>query len=292
MTAQEGHFNQMPAAFIGHGSPMNALELNQYTAAWRAFGRAVPRPRAILVASAHWFIGSTALTAMERPRTIHDFYGFPQALFDVRYPAPGMPEMAGEVAEVVSPTAVRADRETWGLDHGNWIILVHAFPDASVPVLELSINGRKDLDYHFELGRRLAPLRERGVLLVFSGNIVHNLRAADFRHVDNVYGWAGDFDDAAHEQLLSDPASVLGLGAHPHYRDAVPTPDHFLPFVQFAGLASASSGPADVLVAGRLAGSISMTSYTVGMEGPHATAETVVRSSQVEHLRTDLAAIH
>jgi 4,5-DOPA dioxygenase extradiol len=256
----------MPAAFIGHGSPMNALELNRYTEAWRAFGRGVPRPRAILTASAHWYINATAVTAMEQPPTIHDFYGFPQALFEVRYPAPGLPELADEVADVVKPIWVGADRDSWGLDHGNWIILVHAFPDASVPVVELSINGIKDLDYHFELGRRLAALRERGVLLVFSGNIVHNLRAADSHHIENVYDWARDFDDTAQTQLLSDPATVLELGAHPHYLDAVPTPDHFLPFVQFAGLASASPDTAKILVAGLLGGSISMTSYTVGAQ--------------------------
>lgn len=256
----------MPAAFIGHGSPMNALEVNSWTTAWKAFGQAVPRPRAILVASAHWYIEATAVTTMERPRTIHDFYGFPQGLFDVRYPAPGLPELSGEVAEVVKPLWVGPDRDSWGLDHGSWIILVHAFPDASIPVVELSVNGTKDIRYHFELGRRLAPLRQQGVLLVFSGNIVHNLRAAEYRHPETVYGWARDFDQVARSLLLSDPARVPSLEAHPRYRDAVPTPDHFLPFIQFAGLASASSKSARILVEGQLAGSISMTSYTLGVE--------------------------
>lgn len=149
----------LPAAFIGHGSPMNALELNDFTAAWRAFGQDVPRPRAILVASAHWYIDATAVISMDRPRTIHDFCGFPQALFDVHYAGPGLPELAGEVTEAVKPTAVLADGDSWGLDHGAWIILVHAFLDASIPVVQLSVNGVKDLSYHFELGRRLAPLR-------------------------------------------------------------------------------------------------------------------------------------
>lgn len=256
----------MPAAFIGHGSPMNALEVNKFTDAWQAFGKATPRPRAILVASAHWFVDETAVTAMEQPRTIHDFYGFPQPLFEVRYPAPGLPELAGEVADTVKPTTVLADHDSWGLDHGTWIILVHSFPDASIPVVELSINGLKDVDYHFELGRRLAPLRERGVLLVFSGNIVHNLRAVDFRHFDRVYDWNRDFDEAAHARLIDDASTVPGLIAHPHYQEAVPTPDHFLPFVQFAGLASASPDAAKVLVEGRMAGSISMASYTIGLD--------------------------
>jgi 4,5-DOPA dioxygenase extradiol len=262
----------LPATFIGHGSPNNALELNPYTAAWRAFGHAVPRPRAILVVSAHWYIEATAVTAMARPPTIHDFYGFPRALFEVQYPAPGLPELAEEVADAVKPTWVGADHDSWGIDHGSWIILVHAFPDASVPVVQLSVNGRKDLDYHLELGRRLAPLRRQGVLLIFSGNIVHNLRAADFRNTGTIYKWAQDFDDAATSLLVSDPASMPRLTAQRHYHDAVPTPDHFLPFVQFAGLASVSSDRASTLVSGVMGGSVSMTSYTLGMSEVHPDA--------------------
>jgi 4,5-DOPA dioxygenase extradiol len=274
----------MPAAFFGHGNPMNALEVNRYTAAWRAFGQAVPRPRVILVVSAHWYINATAVTVMPRPRTIHDFYGFPQELFDVQYPAPGLPELAEEIKDVVKPTWVGADLDSWGIDHGTWSVLVHAFPDASIPVVQLSINADKDFGYHLELGRKLAPLRERGVLVVASGNVVHNLRAVEWTLADDGYDWAQRFDQDAKAQMLSEPTAVARLDAHRDYRTAVPTPDHFIPLLYLAGLAGAESGGADsgadpggadpggvdVLVDGYAYGSLSMTAYTLGLACPHA----------------------
>ncbi|MEU4643614.1 4,5-DOPA dioxygenase extradiol [Micromonospora sp. NPDC023814] len=266
----------MPAAFFGHGSPMNALELNRYTSAWRAFGRSVPRPRAILVVSAHWYIGATAVTAMPRPKTIHDFYGFPQELFDVRYPAPGLPELAEEISDVVHPTWVGADVDSWGIDHGTWSVLTHAFPDADIPVVQLSINAFKDLDYHLDLGARLAPLRERGVLVVASGNVVHNLGGVDPRMVDEGFDWAHRFDEAAREVMLGEPTEAPALDAHRDFGLAVPTPDHFIPLLYLAGLAGAAGNGSEVLVDGYAYGSLSMTAYTVGLScrgpGPAAGA--------------------
>jgi 4,5-DOPA dioxygenase extradiol len=263
----------MPAAFIGHGNPMNALEINRYTSAWQAFGRAVPRPRAILVVSAHWYINATAVTAMPRPRTIHDFYGFPPELFNVEYPAPGLPELYDEIAAAADPTWVGADVDSWGIDHGTWSVLVHAFPDASIPVVQLSINADKPLDYHLELGRRLAPLRDSGVLVIASGNVVHNLRAVNWSLADDGFDWAQRFDEDARAQMLSDPTEVARLDAHRDYRAAVPTPDHFIPLLYLAGLADAAAGGVEVLVDGYAYGSLSMTAYTLGLACPEVTGE-------------------
>lgn len=258
----------MPAAFIGHGNPMNALEVNRYTQAWRALGAAVPRPRAILVVSAHWFINATAVTAMSSPRTIHDFYGFPQPLFDVEYPAPGIPEFADEVSEIVEPTWVGADLDSWGFDHGTWSVLRHAFPLADIPVVQLSINADKGLDYHFDLGAKLGELRRRGVLVVGSGNVVHNLRGMNPRFAEEGFDWAQRFDEDAKEIMLGRPADILTLDRHRDFAAAVPTPDHFIPLLYLAGLAAADGAGTEVLVDGYSYGSLSMTAYTLGMTCP------------------------
>jgi 4,5-DOPA dioxygenase extradiol len=261
----------MPAAFLGHGSPMNALERNRFTEAWRAFGASVPRPRAILAVSAHWHVDGLAVTAMPRPRTIHDFHGFPQALFEVDYPAPGLPELAEEVADTVKPDyVVGLDHDGWGLDHGTWGVLVHAFPDADIPVVQLSLDARKPLDWHVALGAKLAALRERGVLIVGSGNVVHNLRAIDWRQPDGAYDWARRFDDATRQLMAERPHDIASLANHRDYQMAVPTDEHFLPLLYLAGLASAAGKSAEVLVDGYAYGSLSMTAYTLGERCPAA----------------------
>ena len=254
----------MPALFIGHGSPMNTLERNGFTDAWRRIGARLPRPRAILCVSAHWYVGVTAVTAMPRPRTIHDFYGFPEQLFAYQYPAPGLPELADEVAEAVRPHWVGADHDQWGLDHGTWSVLAHLVPAADVPVVQLSINALKPLDYHLELAARLDPLRDRGILVLSSGNVVHNLRRIRWDSPESGEPWAERFDEDARTLMRERPADILALASHRDYASAVPTPDHFIPLLYTAGIAAAAGTPARTLVEGYAMGSLSMTCYGVG----------------------------
>lgn len=253
--------SSMPALFIGHGNPMNTLERNGYTDAWRAFGQNLPRPKALLVVSAHWYFGATAVTAMPKPRTIHDFYGFPQELFDFEYPAPGDTDLAREIVELVKPEWMGLDYDQWGLDHGTWSVLAHMYPDAGIPVLQLSINALKPLEYHLQLAARLSALRERGVMIVASGNVVHNLRMIQWREQDMGFDWGERFDDATVDLLSQQPGDVLRLLEHPDYAKAVPTPDHFVPLLYVAGLAAAANAPLEPLLRGHTMGSISMTCF-------------------------------
>ena len=260
----------MPAAFIGHGSPMNTLEINRFTAAWQELGRALPRPRAVLAISAHWFIGGSAVTAMQRPRVIHDFYGFPQALFDFDYPAPGSPEVAREVAEVVRPKHVSLDADSWGIDHGTWSVLAHVFPDASIPVVQLSIDAGASLQDHIDLGARLAPLRERGVFVLGSGNVVHNLRRINWKLRDQAFDWGERFDRHVKQVMTQTPSALSNAAGHPDFALAVPTTEHFVPLLYLAGLCQAAGEPAKAFAEGGTLGSITMTSYLLGADCPQA----------------------
>src|SRR5687768_3461959 len=256
----------MPAVFVGHGNPMNALSHNAYTQAWSAIGRALPaKPKAILCVSAHWYIPKTAVTAQEKPRTIHDFGGFPQELYQVQYPAPGSVELAAEVADLLLPDAVMDT--TWGIDHGTWSVLVHMFPDADIPVVQLSIDETKEAAWHYETARNLAPLRDRGVLILGSGNIVHNLHTYSWgKHDAEPYDWALRFEKMVRTALRS--ANVESLIAYEKLgKDAllsVPTPDHYLPFLYVLAQRQYNE-EISFPVEGFDDGSISMTAVQIGV---------------------------
>jgi 4,5-DOPA dioxygenase extradiol len=257
--------SRMPAVFLGHGSPMNALDDNAFTRAWRAMGAAIPRPRAILCISAHWVTDGPAVTAMVAPRTIHDFGRFPQALFDVRYPAPGDPILAGRVATLLAPAPVGLDRREWGLDHGAWSLLVHLYPDADIPVVQLGLDARLDGPGHLALARRLAPLRDEGVLILGSGNVVHNLPAMTWHAPDGpAFDWASRFDGAIAAAVLEDTpdrvADYAALGEDA--ARSVPTPEHFWPLLYVLGVRDAGDEAVistDVIQYG----SLSMTSVAL-----------------------------
>lgn len=256
---------RMPAIFFGHGNPMNALADNQYTQAWRSIGVAIPRPRAVLCISAHWYIPATALTAMSAPRTIHDFGGFPRPLFEVQYPAPGSPELARTVQQMLGLPAAALD-EGWGLDHGTWSVLCHAYPDADVPVVQLSIDETLPAAAHYRIGQRLAPLRAEGILIAGSGNLVHNLHAYAWgRHAQEPYDWAVRFETQAREWMLAGNHQPL-IDYETLGRDAslsAPTPEHYLPLLYVLG-AQRPDDRVTFPVAGVDGGSVSMLSLRVG----------------------------
>ena len=254
---------RMPVIFLGHGSPLNAIEDNAYRRTWAGLAARLPRPRAVLCISAHWETRGAALTAAERPETIHDFYGFPPALFAVQYPAPGDPELAQTAANLLAPWGAQLDTRR-GLDHGSWSVLLPMYPQADVPVVQLSLDTHEPASFHYELAQRLAPLREQGVLVLGSGNIVHNLRLLDYRRADG-YDWAVRFDREVKERIQARDHDALirydefGDDA----RRAVPTPEHYLPLLYVLALQGEQERPTffnDQTVMG----SISMTSLLIG----------------------------
>jgi 4,5-DOPA dioxygenase extradiol len=256
----------MPAAFIGHGSPRITLQHNSRTEAWRAFADSFPRPRAILVISAHWFINATAVTAMVRPRTIHDFFGAAPELFAFQYPVEGDPALAARTAELLSPAWVGLDMDSWGLDHGSWSVLHHFYPEADIPVVQLSVHAAAPFEYHMALGARLAPLRAEGVLILASGTIIHNGRVLDApARASGLYDQALRFDADVAEMMTTAPQDAASLAKHPGYKLGAPTDDHFLPLLYLAGLAVAAQQRPAVLPDGREDGDPLVRSYSLGL---------------------------
>jgi len=254
-----------PAIFFGHGSPMNALLHNPYTDAWARIGQQVAKPKAVLSISAHWFVPETGVTISTSPRTIHDFGGFPRELYEVQYPAPGDPDLARRVQQLLSPSPVTMDI-SWGLDHGTWSVLRHVYPDADVPVVQLSIDESKPPSFHFEIGSRLAALRGEGILIVGSGNLVHNLHAYAWgRHVQEPYEWAVQFETEAKQMMLAGDFKPLiqyeKLGKPALL--SIPTPEHYLPLLYVLGAQQEGERIA-FPVEGVDGGSVSMTAVPIG----------------------------
>lgn len=255
----------LPAIFFGHGNPMNAVTNNSYTAAWRRIGEDLTKPKAILSISAHWYGPGTGVTMSSSPRTIHDFGGFPQELYRVQYPAPGAPELARRVQQLLRPLSVTLD-DSWGLDHGTWSVLCHVYPQADIPVVQLSLDATQPASFHFEIGRRLAQLRDEGVLIAGSGNLVHNLRAYAWgRSLPEPYEWAMRFEAEARQLMRAGDIKPLieyeTLG--PNSRLSIPTPDHYLPLLYVLG-AMQPGDPVSFPVEGVDGGSISMLAVQVG----------------------------
>ena len=255
----------LPALFVGHGNPMNALEDNPWTRAWARLGATLPRPRAILAISAHWYIPGTAVTAMPAPRTIHDFGGFPHELFEVRYPAPGATSLAARIRQLLAPLPVETDH-SWGLDHGSWSVLRHLYPQADVPVVQLSIDETQQAAFHYGLGAQLRPLRDAGVLILGSGDVVHNLHAYAWgRHPQEPYDWVLRFETQVRDRLeAADHAPLIDYASFG--RDAVlavPTPEHYLPLLYVLGAAEPGEA-VSFPVQGMDGGSVSMLAVQFG----------------------------
>ncbi len=258
---------KMPVLFLGHGSPMNAIEENEFVAGFRNIGKSIPKPNAILCISAHWETRGTFVTAMELPKTIHDFGGFPQALFDVQYPAPGSPELANETRSLIKTANVELDHQ-WGLDHGAWSVIKHLYPKADVPVIQMSLDYYQTPQYHYDLMQELSPLREKGVLIIGSGNMVHNLSmvAWDKFNVDNyAFEWAIEASEKMKKYILSgDHKMLINYRCHGKaFELAIPTPEHYLPLLYTMALKEESD---EIMLFNdkAVAGSLTMTSVKIG----------------------------
>ncbi|KHD87727.1 MAG: dioxygenase [Bdellovibrio sp. ArHS] len=258
----------MPVLFIGHGNPMNAIQENPFTQSLAQLGSDIAVPKAILVISAHWLSAGTWVTRMEKPRTIHDFYGFPQELFDMQYPAPGNPELAKQIQELARTPKIHGDDSAWGLDHGTWAVLRNMYPKADIPVLQLSIDMSEPGSFHFELGQTLKKLREQGVLIVGSGNIVHNLRRANWDKPLQGEDWAIEFDEWVKAKLLARDFKALtdDFAKNIAGRLSVPTPDHYWPMLYVLGAADEKDELA-FQFEGYDMGSISMRGFSFGKKG-------------------------
>lgn len=255
---------KMPVLFVGHGSPMNAIETNEFSLEWQKIGKTLPKPNAILCVSAHWETKGTFVTAMEKPQTIHDFGGFPQALFDVQYPAPGSPELADVAKKTITKTNVELD-ENWGLDHGAWSVIKHLYPGANIPVIQLSLDYYQNPQYHYDLARELVALRQKGVLIVGSGNMVHNLRAVDWGKPNQGYDWALEANEKFKKLILANDHQQLinykSLGREVEL--SVPSPEHYLPLLYALALKTENEDISffnDKCVMG----SLNMTSVRIG----------------------------
>ncbi len=259
--------DQMPLLFLGHGSPMNAIEENEFVHGFRKVSQSIPKPQAILVISAHWETKGTQVTAMEKPRTIHDFGGFPPALYEVQYPAPGSPDLARETKDLIKSTTIDLDHK-WGLDHGAWSVVKHLYPKADVPVIQMSLDYTQGPQYHYELAKELAVLRNKGVLIIGSGNMVHNLRmvAWDKFNIDNyAYDWAQEArSKMSHYILHGDHAPLINYASQGKaFELAIPSPDHYLPLLYILGL-KAEGEEISLFNDKAQAGSLTMTSVKVG----------------------------
>ncbi len=269
MTGLYTSSEKMPVLFLGHGSPMNAIEENEFVAGWRNVGKTLPKPVAILCVSAHWETMGTFVTAMDRPKTIHDFGGFPRALYEVQYPAPGSPELAKETKRIIKKTEVGLD-EKWGLDHGAWTVIKHLYPEADVPVIQLSLDYYQTPQFHYDLAKELLPLRTKGVLIIGSGNMVHNLGLVSWEKINEPgfgYDWALEANEKMKKYILSnDHKSLIDYKSQgKEFNLAIPTPEHYLPMLYALALKEENE-TIKIFNDKPIAGSLTMTSIIIGKE--------------------------